>query len=94
MNIANIALSGILSFLAVIDPVLSQLNKLENNGGHYRFANLRWKRLFGNTVEFTLETAWRRDYGSTYWQGRGPDGFAITGNFFFLAVVKAIFEIC
>ncbi len=62
--------------------VKGQLNKLENNGGHYRFANIRWRKLAGNnTVEFTLETAWRRDYGSTYWQGRGLDGFPITGYY-------------
>jgi hypothetical protein len=78
-------------FVTLLVPAHAQLNKLENNGGHYRFANLRWRRLVGNTVEFTLETAWRRDYGSTYWQGRGPDGFAITGKFFFfLAVVEAM----
>ncbi len=55
-------------------------NMLENNGGHFRFGNIRWRRLKGNNVEFTLETSWRRDYGSTYWQGRGPDGLAITGR--------------
>ena len=60
--------------------ILAQLNKLEDNGGHYRFANIGWRKLAGNTVEFTLETAWRRDYGSTYWQGSGPDGLAITGD--------------
>lgn len=55
-------------------------NMLENNGGHFRFGNIRWRRLSGNNVEFTLETSWRRDFGSTYWQGRGPDGLAITGR--------------
>ena len=56
-------------------------NFLENNGGHFRFGNFRWRRIVGNTVEITLETAWRRDYSSTYWQGRGADGLAITGSF-------------
>lgn len=53
---------------------------LENNGGHYRFSNIRWKRDQGNTVTFTIESAWRRDFGSTYWQGSGDDGFAVTGD--------------
>ena len=54
-------------------------NLLENNGGHFRFGNIRWRKIAGNNVEFTLETAWRRDYSSTYWQGNGADGLAIAG---------------
>ena len=54
--------------------------KLENNGGHYRFANLHWKHLGNNLVEFTLTSAWRRDYSSAYWQGSGDDGLAIVGD--------------
>ncbi len=69
----------LLKLFLSVSIACAQLNRLENNGGHYRFANLRWRQLVGNTVEFTLETAWRRDYSSTYWQGRGPDGFPITG---------------
>jgi hypothetical protein len=65
--------------LLVILCAKAQQNKLENNGGHYRYANIRWRRLYGNTVEFTLLTSWRRDYSSTYWHGSGPDGYAITG---------------
>ena len=59
----------------------SNYNMLENNGGHFRFGNIRRRRLSGNNVEFTLETSWRRDFGSTYWQGRGPDGLAIRGRY-------------
>ena len=71
-------------FLAIL-CAQAQQNKLENNGGHYRFANIRWRRLCGNTVEFTLQTAWRRDYSSTYWKGSGPDGYAITGIYLILS---------
>lgn len=85
-------------------------NTLEDNGGNFRYGNVRWARKLGNTVEFTIgnvpifinistvrflvvikhiadesycfdsESAWRRDYGSAYWKGNGPDGLAITGE--------------
>lgn len=53
---------------------------LENNGGHFRFGNIRWEKLEGNTVQFTIESAWRRDYGSAYWKGSGDDGLTVVGD--------------
>ena len=38
-------------------------------GGHFRYATMFWKRtsdLSSNTIEVTIESAWRRDYSSTY----------------------------
>jgi len=39
-------------------------------GGHFRFGTLFWKRVesepMSNTVEITIETAWRRSYSSNY----------------------------
>jgi hypothetical protein len=53
---------------------------LENNGGHFRFGNIRWEKVEGNLVQFTLETAWRRDYSSAYWHGSGDDGLTVVGD--------------
>jgi hypothetical protein len=38
-------------------------------GGHFRYATIFWQRtadMKSNTVEVTIESAWRRDYSSTY----------------------------
>jgi len=31
-------------------------------------------------VQFTIESAWRRDYSSAYWKGTGDDGLAVVGD--------------
>uniref|UniRef100_A0A6U2IRD1 LysM domain-containing protein n=2 Tax=Hemiselmis andersenii TaxID=464988 RepID=A0A6U2IRD1_HEMAN len=42
----------------------------QNTGGHFRFGTIFWKRVESepnsNTVEITIETAWRRSYSSNY----------------------------
>jgi hypothetical protein len=31
-------------------------------------------------VQFTIESAWRRDYSSAYWDGSGDDGLTVVGD--------------
>ena len=74
---------ALLAAAAMLGPagVTGQSAKLlENNGGHFRFGNIRWEKLEGNTVQFTIESAWRRDYGSAYWKGSGDDGLTVVGD--------------
>uniref|UniRef100_A0A7S0EZF1 LysM domain-containing protein n=1 Tax=Hanusia phi TaxID=3032 RepID=A0A7S0EZF1_9CRYP len=59
-------------------------SRLEDNGGHFRSANIYWEVVSNNTVKFTIESAWRRDYGSAYWKGSGADGLSVTGDLIFL----------
>jgi len=54
--------------------------RIENNGGHYRYGNIRWRQVQGNTVEITLTMSYRRDFQSAYWKGSGLDGLAVTGD--------------
>jgi hypothetical protein len=75
---------GVLLVLGAIltaTDVAGQTPKLlENNGGHFRFGNIRWEKLEGNKVQFTIESAWRRDYSSAYWKGLGDDGLTVVGD--------------
>lgn len=58
----------------------TDLEKLEDNGGHFRFATVRWQRITGNTVKFTLTSAWRRDYSSEYFKGSADDSLTQRGD--------------
>jgi len=55
---------------------------LDTLGGTFRYGHVHWQRVGdgGNTVAITVETAFRRNVGTTYFHGSAPDGFAQVGD--------------
>jgi choice-of-anchor A domain-containing protein len=47
------------------------------HGSHFRYGHLTWRKVNTRTAEFSLVTAFRRDY-----PGSGPDGRVVTGDTF------------
>ena len=52
-----------------------------STNGHLRFGSISYRRVSGYTVDFFIETQWRRSYSSeNVFAGTGEDGRAVSGD--------------
>jgi len=62
------ALLGVAALLGCVSPVVEG-NQHASSGGHFRYATIFWRKTddaTSNTIEVTVESAWRRSYSSSY----------------------------
>jgi hypothetical protein len=62
---------------------------------HFRFGHVTWKRISGNTVEFTITAAWRADFVDGVFLQYGDGNFASmsSGTFTEIAVVAGQYRV-
>jgi len=77
-GLRTLVLAGVAVALLPQEVAASSSSASLERGGHFRYATMYWKRspdLTKNKIEVTIESAWRRDYSSTYFTaGLDSDG--------------------
>jgi len=62
------ALLGVVALLGLASRGVDG-NVVASSGGHFRYATIFWRKtddMTSNTIEVTIESAWRRSYSSSY----------------------------